>query len=57
METDCLQRSFDRDVKDIRIYLSELFYTDELVYNRQENTYYLSKTQQQALEVMEYLIH
>lgn len=55
METDCLPRSFDRDIEDIRLYLSELFYAEELVYNRQENTYYLSKTQHQPLEVMEYL--
>lgn len=55
MEADCLPRTFDRDIEDIRLYLSEMFYSDELIYDRRENNYYLLKGQRQPLEKMEYL--
>lgn len=55
LETDSLARTFDRDIEDIRLYLSEFFCAEELVYNRQENVYYLSRTQRHPLKMMEYL--
>ena len=55
METDSLPRSFDRDIEDVRLYLSELFCNEELIYDRQENSYYFAGSQRKALEAMEYL--
>lgn len=54
METDCLPRSFDRDIEDIRLYLSETFDGNELLYDRGENAYYLSGMHRTELESMEY---
>lgn len=56
METDSLPRTFDRDIEDIRLYLSELFCNEELIYDRQENIYYLSGAERKTLETMEYLL-
>ncbi|WP_186430039.1 YafY family protein [Clostridium sp. BSD9I1] len=55
METDSLPRTFDRDIEDVRLYLSELFCNEELIYDRQENVYYFAGPQRKALETMEYL--
>ena len=55
METNSFPRSFDRDIEDIRMYLSEMFYNEELIYNRYENVYYIEGLQRKALETMEYL--
>lgn len=55
METDSLPKTFDRDIEDVRLYLSELFCNEELIYDRQENVYYFSGFQRKALETMEYL--
>lgn len=55
LDTGISSRAFDRDIEDIRLYLSELFYVEELIYNRRENVYYLSNTQRQPLEIIEYL--
>lgn len=55
MEADCLTRSFDRDIEDIRLYLSDAFSSKELLYNRQENAYYMSGGYRTAIEPMEYL--
>ncbi|MFI3211930.1 MAG: hypothetical protein R3Y24_01170 [Eubacteriales bacterium] len=41
---------------DIRLYLSELFCNEELIYDRQENIYYLSGAERKTLETMEYLL-
>ena len=35
-------RSFDRDIEDIRLFLSELYTNSELLFDRQTNTYYIS---------------
>lgn len=40
-ENDCSPRSFDRDIKDIRLFLSESFSVLGLNYNRKNNTYYI----------------
>nr|WP_294489864.1 WYL domain-containing protein [uncultured Anaerosporobacter sp.] len=55
MEVDCLPRSFDRDIEDIRLFLSESFSADDLIYDRLQNAYYISGLQRVNLEVMEYL--
>ena len=55
METDSLPRTFDRDIEDIRLFLSEIFLNEELVYNRLDNVYYFSKSQRKPLESTEYL--
>lgn len=55
METDSLPRTFDRDIEDLRLYLSEQFCNEELNYDRQENVYYLEGSQRKALETKEYL--
>lgn len=56
METDSLPRTFDRDIEDVRLYLSEMYYNEELIYDRQENVYYFAGSQiKKQLETMEYL--
>ena len=55
MEIDSLPRTFDRDIEDVRLYLSELFCNKELIYDRKENVYYIEGLQRKALETMEYL--
>lgn len=54
-ENDYSHRSFDRDIEDIRMFLSESFSPLELNYNRQNKTYYIKGAKCQQLEVMEYL--
>lgn len=54
-ENDCSPRSFDRDIEDIRLFLSESFSVLELNYNRKNNIYYIKGAKKQQLEVMEYL--
>ncbi len=54
-ETDILPRSFDRDIEDVRLYLCEMFCGEELIYNRAENSYYLTGSVRQALEPTEYV--
>ena len=54
-ENDCSPRSFDRDIEDVRLYLSESFSALKLDYNRKNNVYYIKDAKKQQLEVMEYL--
>ena len=54
IEVDCLPRTFDRDIEDIRLYLSETFVNSELLYDRNNNVYYLSNVQRAELEIMEF---
>ena len=54
-ENDCSPRSFDRDIEDIRLFLSEVYSVSELKYNRMNNMYYIEGSKKQKLEVMEYL--
>jgi hypothetical protein len=56
METDSLPRTFDRDIEDIRLYLSEFFHSEELIYDRSINTYYLRGLQNKTLGMAEYLL-
>lgn len=54
-ENECSLRSFDRDIEDIRLYLSEIFSTMELKYDRFENAYFIEGAGRQELEYIEYL--
>lgn len=54
-ENDCSPRSFDRDIENIRLFLSESFSALEVDYNRKNNAYYIKNAKKQQLEVMEYL--
>lgn len=54
METDTGERNFDRDIEDIRIFLSEMHQVEEVLYDRSDNNYYLSGTRRQDLEIIEY---
>ena len=54
LENDCQPRSFDRDIEDYRLYLSETFSGNELLYDRKENSYYLSGNHRAELEITEY---
>lgn len=35
-------RTFDRDIEDIRLFLSELYTSSELIFDRKTNSYYIS---------------
>ena len=54
METESNARSFDRDVEDIRLFLSESYSTNEVIYDRLKNCYYLSGVVRQSFEMTEY---
>lgn len=43
LETGSKPRSFDRDIQNIRGYLSDYSYGEEIVYDRRENVYYIKK--------------
>lgn len=55
-ENDCSPRTFDRDIEDIRLYLSESFSSAELRYKRSSNTYFIDCARRKPLEPMEYLL-
>lgn len=42
MEHGINERSFDRDIEDIRLFLSEIYSPDELVFDKAENAYYIT---------------
>ena len=48
------RRTFDRDIEDIRLFLSESFYGNELIYDRKNGSYHLENFfKQKALSAME----
>lgn len=55
-ENDCSPRTFDRDIEDIRLYLSESYSPTELKYERSTNTYFIEGVKKKLLEPMEYLL-
>ncbi len=55
VENDCSPRAFDRDIEDIRLYLSESYSASELTYDRSRNVYYISGAERTKLESVEYL--
>ena len=54
LETGVDARTFDRDIEDMRLYLSETFSPDELFYDRLNNCYYLTGVSKQPIEMAEY---
>ena len=55
-ENDCSPRTFDRDIEEIRLYLSDTFSSMELKYERSSNTYFIEGAKRNFLEPMEYLL-
>lgn len=56
LETECRSRSFDRDIEDIRMFLSESYQTGELMYDRRVGGYLLTDSMQKPLDNAEYLL-
>lgn len=54
LETESSERSFDRDIEDIRMFFSEIFSVNEVIYNRATNLYFISGVAKKELEVTEY---
>lgn len=54
-EYDCSNRTFDRDIERVRIFLSESYSVSELVYDRGRNAYYMSGIKRTQLDLVEYL--
>lgn len=52
---NCSNRTFDRDIERIRIFLSESYSVSELIYDRGRNAYYMSGTERTELDLVEYL--
>lgn len=55
LEADCQPRSFDRDVEDVRLFLSDSFAMEELIYDRGEKVYRLSGRRRGELDATECL--
>lgn len=53
LETDSLPRSFDRDIEDVRLFLSETYDHRELVYDRNAKQYYLTEQPTPPLDATE----
>lgn len=53
LEHNITERSFDRDVEDIRLFLSEIFSSSELLFDKISGTYYLTGEQPQYIDRME----
>lgn len=53
MEHNIDARSFDRDVEDIRLFLSDLYSGDELAFDRDENAYHLTGKRPTYMDRME----
>ena len=47
------ERSFDRDIEDIRLFLSEIYSGDDVIYNKKENVYYLKNERPVFIDRME----
>lgn len=52
---NCSDRTFDRDIEDIRLFLSESFSPMNLNYDKISNTYYIEGAEYSQLEPLEYL--
>lgn len=53
LEHNITERSFDRDIEDIRLFLSEIFSSNELLFDKENRTYYLTGEQPQYIDRME----
>ena len=56
LENDCSPRTFDRDIEDVRLHLSEIFSANELKYDRSSNSYFIEGAGKKQLEPTEYLL-
>ena len=56
LENDCSPRTFDRDIEDVRLHLSEIFSANELKYDRSSNDYFIEGAEKKRLEATEYLL-
>ena len=50
------ERSFDRDVKDIRLFFSEIYSVDELLFDKRENCYYMKKERPVFIDRMDAVV-
>ena len=50
------ERSFDRDIEDIRLFLSEIYSADELLFDRKENCYYMKKERPVFIDRMDAVV-
>lgn len=53
LEHNITERSFDRDIEDIRLFLNEIFSSNELLFDKESRTYYLTGEQPQYIDRME----
>lgn len=53
LEHNITERSFDRDIEDIRLFLSEIFSSRELLFDKERRTYHLTGEQPQYIDRME----
>ena len=56
METGCSLRAFDRDVEDIRLYLSDSFSGSEILCDRKDNEYFMSNSRTPPFDLYEFFI-
>ena len=54
-ENDCSPRSFDRDIEDIRLFLSESYCAQELTYDRHKNVYFMTSNKRIELDQIQFL--
>lgn len=47
------ERTFDRDIETIRLFLSDIYSSDQLLFDRENNTYYLSGSRPVYMERMD----
>lgn len=47
------ERTFDRDIEDVRLFLSEIYSGEELLFDKESNAYYLSGRRLKCLDRME----
>lgn len=53
LEHNITERSFDRDIEDIRLFLSEIYSASELMFDKISRTYYLTEEQPHYIDRME----
>lgn len=56
METGCSLRAFDRDIEDIRLFLSDTFAYSEIQYDRKSNEYSLSNSRTRPFDLYEFFV-
>ena len=53
VENNINERTFDRDIEDIRLFLSEIYSSEELLFDKSTNAYYLSGQRLKYLDRMD----